>query len=240
MTAAAAFEIALVLAVVGVALAAALWALRRAGALLSPRRRRPYRRLMPVLEVAVGTAAILTAAVLLLDARPAAFTAVFVAVLALLIAAAWFAIRDFVTGVVLRAEETYEPGEWIRVDDVDGRIRKVGAHSVEIEREDGTRVRIPYTGIAAAKLIRAARSEDPTGHTFTVELPPDLAPVRMLPVIRAAARNCFFVSATRDPQVHVKSGPDGHRYDVTIFTLDRAFLPEVEAAVRRRIAQERH
>ncbi|HUG40590.1 MAG TPA: mechanosensitive ion channel domain-containing protein [Longimicrobiales bacterium] len=238
MNPAAVLEIALVVAVVGAALFAAVWTLRRAGALLPLRRRGRYRRLVPLLELGLAAAAILTAAALLLDSRPTALAAVSVALLALVLGAAWFAIRDLVTGAVLRAEEVYEPGQWIRVDDVDGRIREVGARTLEIEREDGTRVRIPYTGIAGAHLVRAARTEDPTGHTFTVALPPGLGPVRMLPVIRAAARNCFFVSATRDPQVHVTSGPAGHRYDITVFTLDRTFLPEVESAVRRRIDTE--
>lgn len=237
MTATTVLEIFLVVTVVGAALAGAVWALRRAGAILPTRHRTRYRRLVPLLEVGLGAAAILTAAALLLDSRPTALTAVAVAVLVLLIGAAWFAIRDLVTGAVLRAEEAFETGQRIRVDDVDGRIRDVGARTLEIEREDGTRVRIPYTGMAAAHLVRVARTEDPTGHTFTVQMPPEMGPARMVPLIRAAARNCFFVSATRDPQVHVASGPDGHRYDITVFTLDRSFLPEVEAAVRTRIDQ---
>jgi small-conductance mechanosensitive channel len=232
-------EIAFVVSVVGLTLLVAMWALRRAGALLPPRHRSRYCRFTPLLGVGLASAAILTVAALLLDASPTAVTAASVALLALLLGATWFAMRDLVTGAVLRAEEAFEPGHWIRVHDVDGRIREVGVRTLEIEREDGTRVRIPYTALAAAHVIRAARTEDPTGHTFTVELPPELAPVRILPVIRSAARNCFFVSATRDPQVHVTSGATGHRYDVTVFTLDRTFLPEVEAAVRRRIEQER-
>ena len=232
-------EIAIVLAVAAATLIAIVWVLRRVGALLPLRRRSAYHRLVPLLEVGLAAIAILAAAVVLLGARANALTAVSVVLLALLLGAAWFAIRDLVTGAVLRAEEVYEAGQWIRVDDVDGRIRSVGARTLEIEREDGTRIRIPYTSIARARLVRAPRTEDPTGHTFSVELPPRLGPVRMLPVIRAAARNCFFVSATRDPQIHVTSGPAGHRYDVTVFTLDRTFLPEVEAAVRRRIERER-
>lgn len=51
----------------------------------------------------------------------------------------------------------------------------------------------------------------------------------------ALRRNCFFVSATREPHVHVTSGPVGHRYEVTVFTMDRTFVPEIEAAVRPRL-----
>jgi small-conductance mechanosensitive channel len=234
-----AFEVVLVVALATAVLLAAIWVLRRAGALLPPRRRARYRRALPILEIAFGATAILVTATVLLDARPTTLTGVVVAVTALLLGAGWFAIRDLIAGAVLRAEDAYEPGQWIRVDATDGRIRDVGLRTLEIEREDGTRVRIPYTRIAAMPLIRAGRAEDPSGHTFTIELPVELGPIRMLPVIRAAARNCFFVSATREPQVHVTSGPAGHRYDVTVFTLDRTFVPEVEAAVRKRVDRER-
>jgi potassium-dependent mechanosensitive channel len=223
-----------------VVLAAAIWSLRKVAALLPMGRRRRARlvRLLPLLEVALAVATILAIAAFILAAQPTALTAVVVALAAVLLGASWFAVRDSVTGAVLRAEDAYQVGQWLRVDAVDGRVRTVGARTIELEREDGTRVRIPYTRLAAALLIRAGGTEDPSGHTFTVDLPPALAPVRILPVIRSAARNCFFVSATRDPEVHVSSSADGHRYDVTVFTLDRTFLPEIESAVRERIAEE--
>jgi small-conductance mechanosensitive channel len=223
-----------------VVLAAAIWSLRKVAALLpmGRRRRARFARLLPLLEVALALAAILAIAAFTLAAQPTALTVVVVALAAVLLGASWFAVRDAVTGAVLRVEDAYQVGQWLRVDAVDGRVRNVGARTLELEREDGTRVRIPYTRLAAALLIRAGGTEDPSGHTFTVELPPALAPVHILPVIRSAARNCFFVSATRDPEVHVISSADGHRYDVTVFTLDRTFLPEIESAVRERIAEE--
>lgn len=227
--------------VIGLAgLATAIWALRRVATLLPMGRRRRARfvRFIPLLEVALAVAAILAIAAFILAAQPTALTLVVVALGAVLLGASWFAVRDAVTGAVLRAEDAYQVGQWLRVDAVDGRVRNVGARTLELERDDGTRVRIPYTRLAAALLIRAGGTEDPSGHTFTIELPPALAPVRILPVIRSAARNCFFVSATRDPEVHVTSGADGHRYDVTVFTLDRTFLPEIESAVRQRIVEE--
>lgn len=235
MTPRAVLEMVLIIAVVGVALAAALWAVRRAGAFLPLRRSRRLRfgRLVPLLEVGLAAAAVVAVAALILEARPAAFAVVAGAVAALLVAAAWFAVRDVVAGALLRAEDAYEPGQWIRVGDVEGRIRNVGTRTVDIEREDGARVRIPYTRLAGAPLIRAGRTEDASSHTFTVELPADRPPVRVLPAIRAAARNCFFVSATREPHIHVTTGAEAHRYEVTVFTLDRIFVPDIEAAVRR-------
>jgi small-conductance mechanosensitive channel len=234
-----AFELILILALAGGTLVAALWALRRAATLMAPRRRAQYHRALPLIELGLVAAAILAVAALVLDAGPAALPLVFAAVLAVILGAGWFAVRDLISGAVLRAEDAYEPGQWIRVDGVEGRIREVGLRTLEVELEDGTRVRIPYTRMAGTPLVRAGRTEDASGHTFAIDLPPELGPVRMLPIIRAAARNCFFVSATRDPEVHVTSGSEGHSYHVTVFALDRSFLSEAEAAIRGRVDAER-
>jgi small-conductance mechanosensitive channel len=237
MSVLAALEFLVAVAGVAAVVLAGIWALRRGSSLMGGRRRTKYQRALPLVEVILVAGAVVVVAGLI-GVGPATFTAVFVVVLALLVGAGWFALRDAVAGAVLRTEDAFEAGQWIRAGDVEGRVREVGIRAIDVEREDGTRVRIPYSSMARAPLVRAGRAEDPTGHTFSVALPRELGPVRMIPVIRAAARNCFYVSATRPPQIHVTSGADGHRYDVTVFTLDRTFLPEVEAAVRRRIEAE--
>lgn len=224
------------IAVASAILVAAVWTLRRAGAFLPRRHRRArFARIVPLLEVGLVAVAIMAVGAVLLDTRPDAFTLLLAALAAVLVGASWFAVRDVIAGAVLRAEDPYEPGQWVRVDDVEGRIRSVGVRTIELDRDDGATVRIPYARITSAFLVRAGRSEESGSHTFALELPPELPPIRALPIIRAAARNCFFVSATREPYVHVTSGPVGHRYEVTVFTMDRTFVPEIEAAVRRRL-----
>lgn len=37
----------------------------------------------------------------------------------------------------------------------------------------------------------------------------------------------------RTGHIHVTTGSDAHRYEVTVFTLDRIFVPDIEAAVLR-------
>jgi small-conductance mechanosensitive channel len=238
MTVLTALEFLLAVVGMGLVVLATVWMLRRASTLLAGRRRAGYRRVLPLVEVILVAGALIVVAGLL-GAQPGEFAAVVVAVVALLVGTSWFALRDVVAGAVLRTEDAFETGQWIRAEGVEGRIREVGVRTLEVEREDGTRVRLPYSRVASSPLVRAGRAEDPAGHTFSITLPLELGPARMTPVIRAAARNSFYVSATRPPQVHATSGPDGHRYDVTVFTLDRAFLPEVEGTVRRRVDAER-
>ena len=232
-------EILLLLAVIGAGLGAAVWLVRHLGPLLpGSRRRARFERLVPLLQLGLAAAAIVALTASLLGGRPTTLTLALAALAGVAVASTWFALRDIVAGAVLRAEDAFETGQWIRVEDVEGRVRQVGVRTLELERDDGTSVRIPYARITTSRLVRAGRAEDASSHTFTLELPADRAPVRVLPIIRAAARNCFFVSATRAPHVQVLSGGDVNRYVVTVFTLDRVFVPEIEAAVRRRLADE--
>lgn len=149
----------------------------------------------------------------------------------LVVGAAWFAIRDMIAGVVLRAEHGLTAGHVIRTDDVAGRIHAVGHRSIEIEGQDGRRVRVPYGRLRTARISIASARESGRALTFSVTLlrragRDDIAR------IRAAAMHAFFASARREPHIHVAAEDAQTRtYDVTIYAADPAFLPAIEEAV---------
>jgi small-conductance mechanosensitive channel len=221
-----------------------LWLLRRAAALIPLRRSRQgwlLRRALPVAEVVIVVAAIIWVAVLLLGDQPVLATGAFLAVAGIVIAAGWFAVRDVIAGSVLRAEDLYEPGQWIRAGDLEGRIERVGARSIEIEGEDGIRVRIPYALLATQPVARSARAESAQAHTFTIRIDDDTAPLEAASRIRRAALESFYATPTREPHVRQRGGGrgEGSLFEVTVYSTDRRFFSEIERDVRRRMARLR-
>jgi small-conductance mechanosensitive channel len=186
-------------------------------------------RWVPAAQLLVGIAGFVIVTVIVFGRTPALAVA---AVAALLVGgAAWFAIRDVVAGVVLRTEHGLAPGHVVRTDDVAGRIHAVGARSVEIEGQDGRRVRVPYTRLGASPISVAPARESGGALTFTVTLlrragRDDIAR------IRAASMHAFFASARREPHIRVVAeNAQTRTYDVTIYAADPAFLPAIEEAV---------
>lgn len=192
--------------------------------------RRVARRWLPALQLVFAVAVTVITVVLVFGPTPALVVA---AAVALVIAgAAWFAIRDVIAGIVLRAEHDLRPGHAIRADDAAGRIHGVGTRSVEIETADGQRVRVPYSRLAGAPLSVTQPREGGGALRFTVTLPRRSGGRDDVERLRAAALHAFFASASRDPHIRLVAEDEHVRsYDITIYAADPAFQPAIEEAV---------
>jgi len=211
-----------------------IWVLRRTASLLPVAAgRRTLQRSLPAIEVLLvaGAAGWLLARTL--GEWPAIRFAVPIALVA---AAAWFAIRDVVSGAVLRAEQPFATGQRIGAGAVSGRVVGVGLRSLDVETDDGARVRIPYSRLAREPLARMPEADGAAAHTFTLRVPPALSPADAAARVRTAALNCFYASAAREPHVDLLVAGDAPpALRVTVYALDRLYLPDVERVVTRAV-----
>lgn len=221
------------------------WLARRGVALvpLSRARRRALSRLFPPLGLGIVAAGLGWIALTAVDGRPLLAGALLATLVAALVGGGWFALQDAIAGVVLRAEAGYEPGEWIQAGGVEGRIQRVGLRSLELETEAGQHVRVPYSRIAGGLQARTGSDGVGGAHTFTLVVPRDRATLEAAAEIRLAALNCFFASATREPHIRLNDegaagDASGVAFEVTVYSPDRSFLPEIERVVRRRFERQ--
>ncbi|CAN5896993.1 hypothetical protein BH23GEM9_BH23GEM9_31650 [soil metagenome] len=193
------------------------------------------RRWLPAVQLFFGIAVLVLVAVFSLGPTPGLVVA---AAAALLTAgAAWFAIRDLVAGVVLRAEHDLQPGYAIRTDEAAGRVHRVGTRSVEIEGSDGQRIRLPYARLVGAPLSVSRPREGGGALRFTVTVPRRSGGRDDIATIRAAALHTFFTSARREP--HIRPAAEdalARSYDVTVYAADPAFLPAIEETVNESLS----
>lgn len=206
---------------------------------LRPAYRERLNRVLPVAEVVAGFLFVVWAASLFLPGERG-YSWILAGVLALgLLAAGWFTIRDFVSGVILRAENGYRPRQWIRVGETEGLIRKVGYRALVIETEEGFQVRLPYSRLSAASLVTADRSEASKAHTFRLAVPGTRPAAEVMVAIRAAALNAFWSSITREPFVQLSEPREGRQvFQVTVYALDEAYVGDIELAVRRQLGDD--
>lgn len=185
------------------------------------------RRWLPAVQLAFGVAVLALGAVFAFG-RTAALVAAGIAAL-IIAGAAWFAIRDVIAGIVLRAEHDLQPGHTVRADDTAGRVHRIGPRSVEIETADGQRIRVPYGRLVRAPLSVSRPREGGGALRFTVTVPRRTGGRDDVARIRAAALHSFFASASREPHIRlVGEDTSGRSYDVTIYAADPAFLPGIQ------------
>jgi small-conductance mechanosensitive channel len=236
MTAAAIVATILIALLAVLALIAGPLLLRRLVAVLPAGRRNALRRWLPAIQLGFVLIVIVLAAATMFGSTPAliaAGTAVLVVA-----GAAWFAVRDVIAGIVLRAEHDLQAGSTVRAGDSAGRVQHVGLRSVEIEATDGQRVRVPYTRLAASPVAVSRAREEGGALRFTVSLQRRAGGGRDdVARIRAAALHAFFASARRDPVIRLVHEDDRSRtYDVTVYAADVAFLQGIEEAVNDHLA----
>ena len=70
-----------------------------------------------------------------------------------------FALKDYgsslVAGLVTVLEGTYQPGDWIKVQDTYGEVRSIGMRAVRIVTADDTEVVVPHTKIWDTSIYNA-------------------------------------------------------------------------------------
>ncbi len=83
-----------------------------------------------------------------------------IALLATVALALAFALKDYVSclaaGVVTILENTYQPGDWIKVDGTYGEVKMIGTRAVHIVTADDTEVIIPHAKLWSTSVFNAS------------------------------------------------------------------------------------
>lgn len=70
----------------------------------------------------------------------------------------WYFLRDFVSGIILKAENALETGQQIQTSQVSGTIKKLGYRSMEVFTNEGERVKIPFSMLTSQKIVKPAET----------------------------------------------------------------------------------
>lgn len=223
--------------VLAVLLFALLRGLRRLVDLLplSRARRQALRQVLPVFDGLVAVVFVLTAMPLAVEAESQVSTAIVAIVAVGLAGLSWFAIRDLVHGMFLRAGDQCRVGDHVRIDDVAGRVRRLDQRVVVLETAGGDEVLIPYSRVTRERITRTPADEGFARHAFEVPFVQGLRVADARDTIRRAALTNHWSAVARDPVIEVAEG--GQAFAVTVFALEPARGPEIEAAVHREIGQ---
>ncbi len=219
------------LILLGILLFALMRFLRRASRLIqmSKSRRAAFERALPVVEALLGLVYLLSAVPMVFKDHPQ-YSPIGLALVLLGFAyVSWFAIRDFITGAFLKSGQLFQTGEYIQLEQISGKVTRLGYRTLSIETENGDEAIIPYSRVSHESIVRTPLIDGVCRHSFTIttELTSPTAAVSEL--IRRAALNHHWSSVTHEPQVRYV----GERtFDVVVFALAAARGHDIQMAVR--------
>lgn len=148
-------------------------AARRVAERSPPRQRLLVLRITPIARLVIGAAGLVMIVPLLVEPN-------FEDVVALLAAtglALAFALKDWVSclmaGLVTVLENTYQPGDWIKLDGVEGEVRIIGARAVRVVTADDTEVIIPHAKIWSESVFNESSGKPSLLCVVHIYLDPD-------------------------------------------------------------------
>ncbi len=141
-------------------------------------------------------------------------------------------VRDFFSGVALRAEQSCQVGDHIRVGTTQGRVTELGPRAIALVTPEGDHALIPYSQATLQPIIRTRAAESSASRTFIVEPPPDQSFSSVCTIIEKAALLQHWASVARPPEVQAKPGG---QIEVTVFALAQTHTADVELAVRKAV-----
>ena len=147
-----------------------------------------------------------------------------VALVATLALALAFALKDYgsslVAGLVTVFEGTYQPGDWIKVQDTYGEVRSIGMRAVRIVTPDDTEVVIPHTKIWEHSIYNATSGK----HSLLCVADFYLNPHHDAALVRRQLEDVALASSYRLPDskvtVIVSEKPWGTHYRLKTYVKD--------------------
>lgn len=143
-------------------------------------------------------------------------------------------LRDYLSGVRVRAGRLVEQGDALTVGDVDGVVSRIGRLSLSIEDERGSVV-VPHTRVASAVVRQRTQRSGARPHRFEISWSGPTGQVRAATVVERAALLDPWCAAGHDILIE-PLGP--RRIAVTVHALDGTHAFAIEATMRRALDEE--
>lgn len=129
----------------------------------------------------------------------------------LVLAIAWFVFRDFLTGVLLKADTGFEVGKTIKTPQVEGKIIRMGYRSMELVNSNGEKVNIPYSNLRDQAITILPDEDLQLPHQCRLELPFDADPLEMQTKVSDLMMTMPWVTEPA-PKISIEKDAGGHSY----------------------------
>ena len=193
-----------------------------------------FKRAFPIIEMVFWVGAITLGIHTIFYNQPIAIMILSTILFAILLWAARFAFKDFVCGVILKAEEAYQLHDYFRLDDVNGRISKAGIRSLQITAANGQKFRVPYSRISSTLFAKTTQENESYVHTFRLEIAKSASLSTTIENVRLTIVNCIWSSVANGPSIRYYSEDRTHNLlEITVHAISSDYFSKIEDKVRK-------
>lgn len=130
-------------------------------------------------------------------------------------------LSDVFAGIVINTTEPYAIGDWVMIDDVEGKVIEMNWRATHLLTGQGNTLIVPNAVAAKAKIFNNSRPSDIHGLSIVLEIEPEARPRTVLDALGRALTGCNLILATPAPFARMKrTTPNSVQYEVVAFVDD--------------------
>jgi len=127
----------------------------------------------------------------------------------------WFAMRDWVAGIILKLQHSYRPGQWIELEGNSGKINRCGLLGLEIVNRKGRVISLPYGSIAGKILENVQPEQILQRQVFRMETSRKKSLEETIAHLRFIIMNAPWSATDKEPEIKLL-GEDEKRFKFEI------------------------
>ncbi len=144
-------------------------------------------------------------------------------------------LGNLFAGLALQVERPFRPGDVIRSNGLEGRVESFNWRATTIQTVDDTRIAIP-NGVVAREPLEVFARDELNRRRLVIPAPYEVAPQRVIGLVREAVTAVPDVSDRKPPQIRVGSFDDSSvGYEVLYWVEDYMRAATFDAQVRERV-----
>lgn len=158
--------------------------------------------------------------------------------LIVLLMISWFLARDFLAGIILKSEGSLNLNDWIKINEVKGKVISMDYRSMILETEVGETVNIPYTKISNEISIKPNPSEKIKSHAFKLSMSKDRDYREIEKQLRSTILNAPWSSVKKKPQIKLLEETDAQLHlEVIIYSMRLAYFQKIKNYLKTHMPQ---
>jgi len=145
----------------------------------------------------------------------------------------WFVVRDFIAGLVLKLNNSFQHGQYFKLGEIEGTIIFADHLQLNLQQENGVVVKIPYNKISGAIYARGDHEDQSMKYRFEVEADINAAEEDLRNRIRSAIFQTTGTRTNTEPRIILKGIENKkQRYEVQVAVLDPVYNKLIEENVK--------
>ncbi|SAK84554.1 transporter, small conductance mechanosensitive ion channel MscS family protein [Caballeronia temeraria] len=130
-------------------------------------------------------------------------------------------LSDVFAGIVINTTEPYAIGDWVTIDDVEGKVVEMNWRATHLLTGQGNTLIVPNAVAAKAKITNNSRPGDVHGVALVLEIGPEVRPRSVLDALERALTGSNVILSTPAPYARMKrTTANSVQYEVVAFVDD--------------------